>query len=86
MTFEHQTQMTNLLTRLGWEARIGAPRLDARVDEVVRYMRFLDEAPLQGPIKGVSTFSRTFAARGPRIVVAGRCGISIYSGGCFDIR
>src|SRR5688572_10967795 len=30
MTFEHQTQMTNLLTRLGWEARIGTPRLDAR--------------------------------------------------------
>jgi hypothetical protein len=66
MTFEHQTQMTNLLTRVGWEARIGAPRLDARVDEVVRYMLFLDEAPLPGPIKGVSTFSQTFAARGPR--------------------
>lgn len=76
MTFEHQTRMTNLLTRLGWEARIAehaaateaarGARLAARVEEVVRYLLFVDEAPFLAPITGVSTFRRTFPQRGPR--------------------
>jgi len=68
MTLEHQTMMTNLIIRLGWEARVGAERsrLDARIDELVRYMLFVDERPLPKPIEGASTFSETFAARGPR--------------------
>jgi hypothetical protein len=68
MTLEHQTLMTNLIIRLGWEARVGAERsqLDARSDELVRYMLFVDERPLPEPIQGASTFSETFAARGPR--------------------
>jgi hypothetical protein len=67
MTLEHQTQMTNLLTRLSWEARIDADGdLSARVEEVVRYMLFLDEAPLGGPIRGASSFSETFPREGPR--------------------
>lgn len=76
MTFEHQTQMTNLLTRVGWEARIAERdgksaeferfRLDARVEEIVDYMLFVDEAPLRGPVKGASSFVRTFPERGPR--------------------
>jgi hypothetical protein len=65
MTFEHQTQMTNLLTRLNWEARMGLP-VDADLDAVVRYMLFKDEAPLREPVEGVSTFSKTFPGRGPR--------------------
>ncbi len=68
MTLEHQTQMTNLLTRLSWEARIDPldPGLAARIDEVVRYMLFLDEAPLRAPIRGVSSFAETFPREGPR--------------------
>jgi hypothetical protein len=68
MTLEHQTQMTNLLTRLSWEARIAPQRdsLPARVDEVVRYMLFLDEVPLSGAIRGASSFSETFPREGPR--------------------
>jgi len=68
MTLEHQTQMTNLITRLSWEARI-TPEGDAlgpRIEEVARYMLFLDEVPLRGAIRGVSSFTETFPKRGPR--------------------
>jgi hypothetical protein len=65
MTFEHQTQMTNLLTRLNWEARMGLP-LDSDLDAAVRYMRFEDEVPLKEPVEGLSTFTKTFPERGPR--------------------
>jgi hypothetical protein len=65
MTFEHQTQMTNLLTRLNWDARLGL-NLDADLDATVRYMMFADEAPLKEPVEGTSTFTRTFPQRGPR--------------------
>jgi hypothetical protein len=69
MTFEHQTQMTNLLTRIGWQARIAQHdgKTDAAgIEAVVAYMLFAEEAPLAGPIEGVSTFTKTFAQRGPR--------------------
>jgi hypothetical protein len=75
MTLEHQTRMTNLIVRIGWDTRIAMaegkleesrPKLDAAIDDMVGYMLFTDEAPMQGPIKGVSTFSTTFPARGPR--------------------
>jgi hypothetical protein len=72
MTFEHQTQMTNLITRLGWEARIAqynagrAEALSSDIEALVDYMLFADEAPLPEPVLGVSTFATTFAQRGPR--------------------
>ena len=76
MTLEHQTQMTNQLTRAAWEARIAdhdglldETETAARrrsVDAIVRYMLFADEAPLRNPIQGVSTFTETFPTRGPR--------------------
>ncbi|MEO2198582.1 MAG: hypothetical protein ABGY72_21200 [bacterium] len=76
MTFEHQTQMINLLTRIGWEARLAdhdgildAKETDARrlgVEEIARYMLFADEAPLVEPVQGVSSFTDTFPTRGPR--------------------
>lgn len=64
MVFEHQTQMTNLLTRVNWEARLG-DRV-ATLDDLVAYMLFSGEARLPEPVQGVSTFSRTFPERGPR--------------------
>ena len=65
MTFEHQTQMTDLLIRLGWQARIGSVK-EQQIDELVDYMLFAKEAPLKEPIQGVSTFTETFPKRGPR--------------------
>jgi hypothetical protein len=62
MTFEHQTMMTNLITRAGWEARMGR---DVDIEPLVRYMTFLEEAPLPEPIQGASTFSKSFPQRGP---------------------
>lgn len=64
MVFEHQTQMTNLMTRVAWEARIGGEA--ASLDELVAYMLFRDEAPLVEPIEGVSAFAAEFAASGRR--------------------
>lgn len=66
----HQVRMTNLLVRLSWEARLAAaePSADAsaRVDEavvdLVDYMLFVDEAPLQGPVRGSSGFAEAFQA------------------------
>jgi hypothetical protein len=76
MTFEHQTQMTNYMTRVGWEARVvqqdakpGDPtrrQLESDIEGLVTYMLFADEVPLKEPIEGVSTFTNTFPERGPR--------------------
>lgn len=69
MVLEHQAHMLNLITRTGWESRIGWEDASARdrfVTELVDYMLFVDEAPLPGPVKGSSNFARTFTATGPR--------------------
>ena len=66
MTLEHQTRMINLMVRLGWDARINGKIDDTEIEELVTYMLFADEAPLKGPVAGVSTFSTSFARRGPR--------------------
>lgn len=75
MVLEHQTQTTNLLTRVAWQARLaadpgyrplpGAALVDD-LDDLVDHLLFVGEAPLAAPIVGVSTFAATFAARGPR--------------------
>lgn len=80
MTLEHQTRMTNLMTRIGWDARISlidnvhAGKLDdaareklyGEIEQMVEYMVFANEAPLKEPVAGVSTFVTTFPERGPR--------------------
>jgi len=75
MTLEHQTRMTNLIIRAGWEERMAehdgklaeaTPALETDIDELVAYMLFVDETPLKDPIVGVSTFTKTFPQRGPR--------------------
>jgi hypothetical protein len=74
LVLEHQAHMTNLLTRIGWEARLAAAERTAdaaaRVKEaavdVVDYLLFVDEADFTGPVKGSSPFTQTFAARGPK--------------------
>jgi hypothetical protein len=68
MTFEHQTQMINFITRLGWEARIAVQdsQIESDVNALAAYMLFSDEAPLKQPVEGVSSFRTTFPQRGPR--------------------
>ena len=75
MVFEHQMQMTNLLTRLGWETRVAvhdkrpvaaSSAFRDRVADVVDYMLFVDEAPIASRIQGTSGFAATFSGRGPR--------------------
>jgi hypothetical protein len=73
LVLNHQVHMTNLLTRLGWEARIaahqGAPvetRVRETARELVDYLLFIDEAPLPGSVSGASGFADQFAAGGPR--------------------
>jgi hypothetical protein len=75
MVFEHQMQMMNLLTRLGWETRAASHErrletartaLDARTTDVVDYMLFVDEAPIASRLAGTSGFAEAFSAAGPR--------------------
>ena len=73
MTFEHQTQMVNFMTRLNWEERIAehdhtldSPAVNSDIESLVTYMLFAEEAPLTEAIQGVSTFASTFPKRGPR--------------------
>jgi hypothetical protein len=77
MTLEHQTRMTDLMTRIGWETRAAEhdgklndpqtqAQISANIESMVTYMLFADEAKLYDPIEGVSTFTKTFPQRGPR--------------------
>lgn len=75
MVFDHQGRGINLLTRLGWEARMAAAesRLDfaaGDLRELVRdaadYFLFVDEALLISPVQGVTGFAKRFGDRGPR--------------------
>jgi hypothetical protein len=55
MVMEHQARMSNLITRVGWEARIGAEAgrsLRDAADELVDYLLFADEVVLPGPVPG----------------------------------
>ena len=75
MVLEHQTRMTNLMIRVGWETRVAqyenklseaTPRIEDAIDELVAYMLFAEETPLKAPVVGVSTFTKTFPQWGPR--------------------
>jgi hypothetical protein len=73
--------MTNMLTRLGWEARVAEAagdtpssagqdpdvpeRVRAAARAAVDYMLFVDEAPLAGPVVGTSGFAQSFSSQGP---------------------
>ncbi len=75
MTLEHQVGAVNRIGALGVQydraQRFGtldadAKKLDADVRDLVDYLTFAEEAPLSEPVHGVSTFTETFAARGPK--------------------
>jgi hypothetical protein len=75
----HQTQMHNLITLTNYQTRLalyaaGANPLseDQRkqyekpAEELLRYLLFANEAPLESLIKGDSSYAQEFTARGPR--------------------
>lgn len=41
-------------------------RFKSPAEKLIRYLLFIDEAPLAGPVAGTSAFAQDFAARGPR--------------------
>jgi hypothetical protein len=72
LVFDHQLHLMNLITRVGWEARVATAtgRPPVRVGEAARdlvdYMLFGDEAPLPGAVQGMAGFAAKFSAAGPR--------------------
>jgi hypothetical protein len=71
MVFDHQIRMTDLITRIGWEARAAAPArrppiIQEAAKEFVDYLFFVDEAPIAGKMRGASGFTERFATQGPR--------------------
>ena len=69
LVLEHQAQMLNLITRVGWESRVGTDgqrTFNSAVVEIVDYLLFVDESPLPGPISGPTPFAKRFSESGPR--------------------
>jgi hypothetical protein len=79
LVLEHRNHMTNLLVRIGWEARVashaqpsvGRTREGADIDiedtakELVDYLLFVDEAPLPAGLTSTSGFAERFSSQGP---------------------
>jgi hypothetical protein len=72
LVLAHQTQMHNLITLTNYQTRLAlydhadAKRYEAPAEQLVQYLLFAKEAPLEAPVKGNSGFTEEFAARGPR--------------------
>jgi len=69
LVLEHQSHMLNLITRIGWEARVGTEAgrpLSAAAAELVDYMLFADEATLPDHVAGSTRFAEGFSAHGIR--------------------
>jgi hypothetical protein len=64
LVLDHQSHGHNLLTRVNYEARLGR-RSDAE-ERLVRYLLFVDEAPLEAPVAGTSGYADWFERQGPR--------------------
>ena len=65
MVLDHQVRMHNLFVRLAYEASLDRPELPATVETAVRYMLFVDEAPLRDRTEGSGSFRADFEAEGP---------------------
>lgn len=67
MVLEHQSHATNLITRAGWEARVGhADKVPAAINDLVDYLLFVDEAKITDRIIGSSGYTEKFEAMGPK--------------------
>jgi len=65
MVLNHQVRMHNLITQLGYEARLNRPELPAAIENTLRYLLFADEAQLSDRAAGTAPFRAEFEARGP---------------------
>src|SRR5262249_22658806 len=74
LVFGHQVRMMNLITRVGWDARVAAynhafdPKAGALgdgIEEFVDALLFVDESPLTDAVKGTSGFAEMFSKQGP---------------------
>jgi hypothetical protein len=75
LLFDHQMHAINLITRLGWEARVAAAegRADVRdaalsplLDELADYLLFAGEEPPPARVLPPAGFAERFASRGAR--------------------
>jgi hypothetical protein len=72
MVLAHQTQMHNLITQTNYQTRLALfadqdrKKFEGTAEQLVRYLLFTNEAPLDGPVAGTSAFAEEFMARGPR--------------------
>lgn len=65
LVFDHQMHAINLLTRLNWEARIGAP-IQRLIDELADYLLFTGEFPLPTALTPNRAYAGYLAARAPK--------------------
>ena len=70
LVLEHQSHMQNLITRLH-RSSVAAMAKDGNIrqlkdqaETLLKYLLFVDEAPLKGPVRGSTDFARIFQARG----------------------
>ncbi len=72
MVLEHQMHMHNFITRLNYETTVHLKQyghvryLKNTAEAFLKYLLFVDEAPLTSAIQGSPEFVRDFASRGPR--------------------
>jgi hypothetical protein len=78
LVLAHQTQMHNLITQTNYQTRQALYKSNGELTEamrtqfekpaeqLVRYILFANEAPLEGRVAGTSGFAEEFAAKGPR--------------------
>ena len=72
MVLEHQTHMQNFLTRLNYEAMLGLKQYGhlnytkSIIESFLKYLLFVEEAPLANPVQGTSGFAKYFEQLGPR--------------------
>lgn len=64
LVLDHQLHLHNLVTRVNYEHQLG--REDNSEEDLLRYLLFVDEAPLAGPIRGTSAYRQWFEKQGPR--------------------
>ena len=76
LVLAHQTQMHNLITQTNYQTRlalyagkaaeVARRQIERPAEQLVRYLLFANEAPLEEPVAGTSGFAQEFEARGPR--------------------
>ncbi len=72
MVLEHQTHMQNFLTRLNYEATLALKQYGhlnytkSITEAFLKYLLFVEEAPLANPVQGTSNFAKDFEQFGPR--------------------